>query len=192
MKTIEIPDEDERSVWRVASERPLHVSPWMTLALAEVELPDGRRIEHRVVRYPTATAGVLVHDVHRDEVLLIWRHRFITDHWGWEIPAGLADEAESPSDAAIRECAEEAGYRAEDPQLIVSMDTSSGISDEQFYGFYARDATPVAVTDEVEVSAIQWVAVGKLSTLIRDGKVKHAHSLATLLMAFQLGLITGP
>jgi len=80
--------------------------------------------------HPAATAGLLVHDVNKDEVLLIWRHRFIAGHWGWEIPAGLADEAESPRDAAIRECAEEAGYRAKDPQVIVSMDTSRGISDE--------------------------------------------------------------
>jgi hypothetical protein len=23
-----------------------------------------------------------------DRVLLLWRHRFITDTWGWEVPAG--------------------------------------------------------------------------------------------------------
>jgi 8-oxo-dGTP pyrophosphatase MutT (NUDIX family) len=183
------PQRDEASVWRVVSEKPLHESRWLTLSLADVELPDGRHIDHRVVRYPAPTAGLLLHDTDKNTVLLIWRHRFITDHWGWEVPAGLADANEDPRDAAIRECAEEAGYQAEDLKLILTMDTSSGISDEQFYGFYAQHATPVAVSDPVEASTISWVPVSHLTALINDGSVKHAHSLATLLMALQLGLL---
>jgi 8-oxo-dGTP pyrophosphatase MutT (NUDIX family) len=29
---------------------------------------------------------------------MIWRHRFITDTWGWEVPAGWADDGEEPED----------------------------------------------------------------------------------------------
>ncbi len=43
-------------------------------------------------------------------VLLLWRHRFITDTWGWEIPAGGIDPGETPPDAAARETLEETGW----------------------------------------------------------------------------------
>ena len=32
----------------------------------------------------------------RRGVLLLWRHRFTTDTWGWEVPAGRIDPGESP------------------------------------------------------------------------------------------------
>jgi hypothetical protein len=30
-------------------------------------------------------------------VVLLYRHRFITDRWGWEIPAGSAKPGEDPA-----------------------------------------------------------------------------------------------
>ena len=48
----------------------------------------------------------------RDQVLMLWRHRFVPDRWGWELPGGLVDEGEEPAAAANRELAEETGYRA--------------------------------------------------------------------------------
>jgi 8-oxo-dGTP pyrophosphatase MutT (NUDIX family) len=39
-------------------------------------------------------------------VLLLWRHRFLADKWGWEIPGGLIDEDKEPADTAIRELEE--------------------------------------------------------------------------------------
>ena len=43
-------------------------------------------------------------------MLLLWRHRFITDTWGWEIPAGRVEAGEALEDAARREAIEETGW----------------------------------------------------------------------------------
>ena len=73
--------------WIVHGERALYSSPWVGLRMVDVEIPGGERFEHHVVRVPRQAAGCVVHDPDRG-VLLLWRHRFITDTWGWEIPAG--------------------------------------------------------------------------------------------------------
>jgi 8-oxo-dGTP pyrophosphatase MutT (NUDIX family) len=97
--------------WTVHGERSLYDSEWMSLAMVDVELPSGARFEHHVMRMPAHAAGVVVDDPERG-VLLLWRHRFITDTWGWEVPAGRVDEGETPMEAGHRETIEEAGWSA--------------------------------------------------------------------------------
>jgi hypothetical protein len=42
--------------WIVHSEKPLFNDPWLGIRLADVELPDGRHLEHRVIRMPPGPA----------------------------------------------------------------------------------------------------------------------------------------
>jgi 8-oxo-dGDP phosphatase len=92
--------------WIVHGERPLYATPWVGLHLVDVEIPGGERFEHHVVRVPSEAAGCVVYDPDRG-VLLLWRHRFITDTWGWEIPAGGIDDGETAASAAVREVLED-------------------------------------------------------------------------------------
>ena len=181
---------DETSIWRILSEKVIHDSPWMKLTIADVRLPDGTIIEHRIVRYPGPTAGVLMHDPDTESVLLVWRHRFITDHWGWEVPAGLGEPGESPEVAAVREAAEETGYSAVNPRPLVEIDTSSGLMDETFHCFYADRWLRVGSAEaDVESARICWIPISRLNALIQDGKLRHAHSLTAVLKAMHDGLI---
>lgn len=66
--------------WINHGERTVFSNPWLTVNMADVELPNGRRIEHTVIREPRVVLCVAVRD---GATLLIWRHRFITDTWGW-------------------------------------------------------------------------------------------------------------
>jgi 8-oxo-dGDP phosphatase len=77
--------------------------------VVDVELPDGERFWHHVVRLHRASMMVLVDE--QDRVLLLWRHRFVQDRWGWELPGGLIDEDEEPIETAKRELEQETGYR---------------------------------------------------------------------------------
>src|SRR4051812_34934625 len=96
--------------WQVDGTRPADRSSWVEVWLDDVELPDGEHIEHHNLKFPRAsTTAVVVDD--RDRTLLTWRHRYITDTWGWEVPAGWAEPGEDPADAIRREIEEETGYR---------------------------------------------------------------------------------
>jgi 8-oxo-dGTP pyrophosphatase MutT (NUDIX family) len=169
--------------WTVHGERSLYESDWVNLRLVDVELPDGNRFEHHVVRTPFEAAGVVVTDAERG-VLLLWRHRFITDTWGWEIPAGHIDAGESPEAAGAREVLEETGWKAGKLQPLVTYNPMNGLADKRFHLFRAEGATHVgAPTDINEAERVEWVAVERLRALVRAGEVRDGLSLTGLLYA---------
>ncbi len=77
--------------WTVHGRRSVYESDWVNVTLEDVELPGGRRLEHHVLRMPRESVTVVVFDQDAARVLLLWRHRFISDAWGWEVPAGWLD-----------------------------------------------------------------------------------------------------
>jgi len=152
--------------WTVHGERRLYDSDWVKLALVDVEVPGGARFDHHVVRLPREAVGTVVHDPARG-VLLLWRHRFITDSWGWELPAGGVDDGESLPEAAAREVLEETGWRPGPLAEQARWHPSNGLSDQTFTSFTAEGAQHVGdPSDPSESERIEWVPVGRLRELV--------------------------
>lgn len=175
--------------WMVHGERSLYESEWMNLRLVDVELPDGTRFEHHVLRIPREAAMAVVHDLERG-VLMLWRHRFITDSWGWEVPGGRIDEGESPEQAAVRETLEETGWRPGPLRRIGAYHPLAGAVDQRFHVFLAEGAMHEGEPGDMnEAERIEWVPVERVRELIRAGSVTDGYSLTALLLALELELI---
>lgn len=175
--------------WTVHGERSIYDSEWMRLVLVDVEIPGVERFDHHVVRFPQAASGTVVHDPERG-VLLLWRHRFITDTWGWEIPAGRIEAGETPEAAAARETLEETGWRPGALTRLGAYAPSNGSSDQIFHVFMADGAQHVGdPTDVGESQRIDWVAVDELRSLIADGEITDGLSLTALLWALAFSAI---
>jgi 8-oxo-dGDP phosphatase len=71
---------------------PFYESPEVWLGQVDVELRSRERVWQHLVRLHRTVAVVLIDD--EGQVLLMWRHRFVQDRWGWELPGGLVDEDE--------------------------------------------------------------------------------------------------
>jgi 8-oxo-dGTP pyrophosphatase MutT (NUDIX family) len=173
--------------WTVHGERALYESPWMSLFLADVELPDGTRFDHHLLRIPRPAAATVVTDPDRG-VLLLWRHRFITDRCGWEVPAGAVEPHESSAEAAAREVLEETGWRPGPLRPLVSYQPAPGAVDHTFHVFAATGAAHVGEpADPSEAERIEWVPVTQVRELIRSGDVADGFSLVALLwyLAFE-------
>jgi 8-oxo-dGTP pyrophosphatase MutT (NUDIX family) len=169
--------------WQVHGERALYVSEWVSLVLVDVELPSGARFEHHVVRMPAEAAGVVVDDPDRG-VLLLWRHRFVTDTWGWEIPAGRVDAGETPAAAARRETVEESGWLPGPLRLMTTYFPHNGLSDATFHVFTTGTAELVGdPVDTDEAERVEWVPWPRLVDELRAGRVGDGLSLTALLWA---------
>jgi 8-oxo-dGTP pyrophosphatase MutT (NUDIX family) len=176
--------------WTVHGERSLYESEWLRLVLVDVEIPGGERFEHHVVRMPNQAAGTIVRDPDRG-VLLLWRHRFITDTWGWEIPAGRIDPGETPIAAAARETLEETGWQPSSLRPLVRFQPTNGLSDQVFHIFVADGAAHVGEpTDPGESERIAWVTIFDLRQLVQAEQMLDGLSLTAVLYALAFGELT--
>jgi 8-oxo-dGTP pyrophosphatase MutT (NUDIX family) len=171
--------------WKVHGERVLHDSDTVRLELADIELTDGTRCDHYVIRIPFEVVSLVVRD-DEGRVLLLWRHRFIPDRWGWDVPAGKVAAGEAPADAAVRASVEETGWRPGPARLLGEYHPSPGISDQRFGVYVADGAERVADLDPNETERVEWMPLADVRKLVREGQVDGL-SLTSLLWALAAG-----
>jgi 8-oxo-dGTP pyrophosphatase MutT (NUDIX family) len=167
--------------WTVHGHRDVYISEWVTVSVDDVEIPDGDRFEHHVVHFPRPSVTAVVTDA-AERVLLLWRHRFITGSWGWEVPAGWADVGEDPEAAIRREIEEETGYRPREVRKMLAYNALSGISDMRFTAFVTSNPERVGPpTDSSESSRVEWVPLNTVQDLAATGQILDGPSLMALM-----------
>lgn len=167
--------------WKNLGEHMVYENRWFTVNLADVELPDGRHLDHFLIRQ---RAVALTAAVNKDgAVLLLWRHRFITDSWGWELPAGVVDDDESVEDAAAREMLEETGWKAGPLHYLVTLEPTNGLSDSLHHVYWTEEAEYVGhPEDHFESSRREWVPLSQVPELLRKGEIRASNAAAALML----------
>ena len=151
----------------------------MWLGQVDVEPPGGQRYWHHVIRLHRAAVMVLLDD--QDQVLMLWRHRFVPDRWGWELPGGMVDADEEPADAAVRELEEETGYRAGQVEYLLTYQPTPGIVDAEHFVFVGRKPESVGdPTDLSESARVEWVPLAWVPAMIDAADIWSAGSLVAL------------
>ncbi|MEU5273060.1 NUDIX domain-containing protein [Streptomyces hygroscopicus] len=166
--------------WKAHGERQIYTNPWVNLCLVDVEQPDGRRWEHHVVRLRHLAVAAVVNE--QRDILMMWRHRFITDAWAWELPMGLIEDGETPEAAAAREVEEETGWRPGPMKPLIYAEPANGITDSQHYVFRADGATHIGPpTEKNESDRIEWIPLDRVRGMIDRREVVSSGSLVGLL-----------
>lgn len=166
--------------WKIHGRRTMYESDWVNVYLDDVELPDGTHIDHHVLTMPKASQTAIVLNEERDQVLLIWRHRFITNRWGWEVPAGWAEKGEDLRVSIQREVLEETGHAVDDLIMLFQYDAIPGISTMHFTAWLTYGARRVTDAIGEETDKVAWHNISELPDLLRQGAVIDGPSLATI------------
>jgi ADP-ribose pyrophosphatase len=176
--------------FRIVGERPAWRGRRISVAVLEVEGPDGERFEREIVHHPGAVAIVPLHE--DGTVTLIHQFRAAVDDTMWEIPAGMRDVAdELPEDTAQRELAEEVGLRAGRLEYVARFHNSIGFSDESVVIYLATELS--AVEDdrqeaEEEHMDVERVQLATALAMVDDGRITDAKTVVALLTLARRGL----
>jgi 8-oxo-dGTP pyrophosphatase MutT (NUDIX family) len=173
--------------WKNLGEHTVYENPWLRVNLADVELPDGRHLDHYLIRQRPVALATAVNDA--NEALLIWRHRFITDSWGWELAAGVVEDGEHIEAAAAREMLEETGWQPGPLRHLMTLEPSNGLADARHHVYWAETAEYVGhPEDDFESSRREWVPLKEIPELVGRGEVRAANAAAALLLLHQMRL----
>ncbi|MER5476441.1 NUDIX domain-containing protein [Streptomyces sp. NPDC002734] len=177
--------------WVKLNEQPVYGNRWFDVNLADVRLPDGRRLDHYLIRMRPVAVATIVNEA--DEALLLWRHRFITDSWGWELAAGVVEDGEDLAAAAARELEEETGWRPGPLRHLMSVEPSNGLTDARHHVYWAdRGEFAGHPVDDFESERREWVPLKVVPDLIARGEVPASGMAAALLLLHHLRLGQDP
>lgn len=168
--------------WINHGEQTVYENPWLTVNMADVELPDGRHLEHTVIREKPVALCVALND--HAQVLLLYRHRFIPDTWGWEVPGGGVNNGETLEQAAARELLEETGWKATgEIRHLVTVEPANGISDATYHLCWTDQAEQVGdPEDGFESTRREWIPLADVPGMIAAGEIRGADTIAGLLL----------
>lgn len=107
-----------------------------------------------------------------------------------ELPAGKIDPQEDPFNTAVRELAEETGYRASEVKHLTSYTPTCGYSSEVLHVYLMRGLTPGEThLDPTECVDVLEYDVEELLEMILNKEITDGKTILGILFARQLGEI---
>jgi len=155
----------------------------VTLDIDTVTLPNGATIELEMIHHPGAAAVVPMKQ--DGTVILIRQYRHAAGGYIYEIPAGKLHPGEDPKLCAARELQEEIGYRADSLELLTSILTTPGFTDEVIHIYKGTGLTKGKQDlDHDEVIEIVELPLEKALAQIIDGTIRDGKTIVGLQMAY--------
>lgn len=167
--------------WQTFGEKMIYDSRWVRLALVDVEALNGQRWDHHVVHLDRIAIALVVDAA--DRALMLWRYRFATDQWGYELLGGLVEAGEQAATTAAREAAEESGWRpVGEPEHLVTFQPLPGQVTAQTDVYLWREAEQVGEsTDTEEAGRVEWVPLSRVTELAQRQELLGAGTMVALL-----------
>jgi ADP-ribose pyrophosphatase len=158
------------------------------VAVAEFESPDGEVFTRDIVRSPGAVAAVPLR--YRGDgtpyVTLVRQYRSPFDGYVVEIPAGMRDIADEPTqETAAREMVEEVGLLPGRLEHLVDFYPSAGMTDSVLYLYLATDLTEVPRAthgpEEAHMDVLD-VDLADAVQMVMRGEIHDAKTIIGVLM----------
>ncbi len=178
---------DEDMKWKVLGTEYLFTRPWLTVRRDTVQLPNGTvHPEYYVLEYPTWVNVIAL--TKSGEFVMVKQYRHGLGIVATELCAGVAEQGETPLEAAKRELLEETGFGGGEWELNMVVSANPGSQDNLSYSFIARGVEKISsqhldTTEDVRVEILTEEQV--YSMLVND-ELKQALMAAPLWKYFAL------
>lgn len=154
----------------------------VNLRIDTVELPDKKYSKREIVEHPGAVGVVPLTD--DGFLILVKQFRKAVEKSLLEIPAGKIEINEEPKETALRELAEETGYRADKMEYLFEFYTSPGFSNEKVYLFLATGLTEgEASPEDDECIQIKKYKIKDLIEMVNRGEINDSKTIIAILYA---------
>jgi len=151
----------------------------LTIDVATIELPNGRRSTREIVRH--RGAAVILGRRPDGKWVLIYQYRRSVDQTLLEFVAGGLEEGESIEEGARREMEEESGYQVISIKKFGEIVPCPGYSEERQYLFYAElSSEPLAQNPDFDENLVVTVMTSdEIYDAIDSGRMIDAKSISS-------------
>jgi 8-oxo-dGTP pyrophosphatase MutT (NUDIX family) len=111
------------------------------------------------------------------------QYRLLIDALSWEIPGGRIEDAETPEQAAVRECFEETGLECRNLEPLLSFHPGLDTMHNPTFVFHSNQFEETAnfQMDSHEVVHREWVPLDECISRIFDNQIVDSLSIVSLL-----------
>jgi ADP-ribose pyrophosphatase len=171
--------------YTLKSSREVYRNQWIRVREDRIEWHAGAAALYGVVE---VKPGVCVLPIHADgRVVLVSEFKYAIQRQAVEAISGGIDAGESPEAAAVREVAEESGYRVGRLTALGTLDPLSSVVRAPANLFLAEELTPgVADPDEAEHVRVVELPLAEALAMVLDGRIRHGPSTVLVLRAARL------
>ena len=154
----------------------------LTIDVAEIELPNGRRSTREIVRH--RGAAVILGQRPDGKFVLVRQYRRSIEQTLLEVVAGCLEEGEPAEEGARREMEEESGYTVQSLEKIGVIVPCPGYSEERLHLYYALlSQEPAAQRPDFDENLEPVVmTVEEIDAALDAGKLIDGKSIAIWLM----------
>jgi ADP-ribose pyrophosphatase len=176
---------------RIRSRQTTTVSPWMSIIAREVEFNEGEppQIYHAVEQADYVSIVALTR---AGNVPIVRQYRPAIEAFSWELPAGLVDPGEKPTECCRRELMEETGFPALAIHPLCEAYPCTGRLNNKIYSFFVETSERAAGFKPEPGITVEMVSPADIVHLIEAGSFVSQLHIATLLLADLNGFFTLP
>jgi ADP-ribose pyrophosphatase len=161
--------------WKVLESTYLHREPWLTIRKDKCQLENGKTVPaFYVTEYPE---WVNVFGLTTDgKVVLVKQYRHGIERIDLELPGGVAEEGETPEEAARREMKEETGYEFESFTYLGKVCANPSTTNNYTHLFLATGGEQKAEQslDETEEVEVHFATIEEVKSLVRENKMPQS------------------
>jgi 8-oxo-dGTP pyrophosphatase MutT (NUDIX family) len=169
----------ETNPWKSLSTKVHYENRWIRVTEHEVINPSGGHGIYGVVHFKHLAVGIVPWE--NGYIWLVGQFRFPLGRYSWEIPEGGGSHGEDALAAAQRELKEETGMTADHWEVIVKMDLSNSVSDEEGIVYLARNLhSGKAQPEETERLTVRKVTLDEAFGMVERGEILDSLTVAAI------------